>query len=214
MSRVVLVCALVLCGCLSAGCGGSSLQKVARQDSKESLGDPHPRITHTETVRIVDGEKEAVVQMQGHFTIVPHCPFVTAGSKSRCHMLHPRNVVLTFSLPNPEASHGYSTISASQISRIARARHARPLFGIFPDFVNEIVRCAIPRGSPPGGTIAGTCSTEALPYPRVRRAEFTEHWPQSRPTGSRNKAGWIVTFSRDGRVESIRVTGQPPQFRK
>src|SRR5436305_6935812 len=104
MSRVLFVGALVLCGCLSAGCGGSSLQKVARQDSKELLGDPHPRITHTETVRIVDGETEAVVQMQGHFTIVPHCPDLAAGSRATATRCTPRNVVLTFSLPNPEAS--------------------------------------------------------------------------------------------------------------
>ena len=213
MQRVGLF-VLVLCTCIVAGCGGTSLEQVAQRDSKELLGEPNPQILHTETARIVDGAREAVVQMHGRFTIIPSCPAVAAPSKSRCHTLHPRYVVLTFSLPNPRSSQGYSTTSASQIAAIARARSARPQFAIFPDFNAEVVRCAIPRGSPPGGTIGGTCVTYALPYKHVKRVEFIEHWPQSQPTGSRNKAGWIVTFSRDGRVQSIRVTGQPPQLWK
>jgi hypothetical protein len=214
MNRVVGVFAIGLGACLIAGCGGASLRQVAQQDSKELLGEPHPQVVRTETVRIVDGAREAVVQMHGHFTIIPNCPAVAAPAKSRCHTLHPRYVVLTFSLPNPKSSQGYSTTSASQIAAIARARRAQPQLAIFPDFTSEVVRCAIPRGSPPGGAIAGTCVTYALPYRHVKRVEFIEHWPQSQPSGSRNKAGWLVTFSRDGRVRSISVTGQPPQLWK
>jgi hypothetical protein len=212
--RVTGLLALVLCACLVAGCGGASLQQVARQDSKEQLGEPHPQIMRTETVRIVDGEREAVVQMHGHFTIVPHCPVLAHPSKSRCHTLHPRYVVLTLSLPNPKSSQGYSGTSRSQIAAIARARGAQPGLAIFPDFNAEVVRCAIPRGSPPGGSIDGTCVTYALPYKHAERVQLIEHWPESQPSGTRNKAGWIVTLSRDGRVRSISVMGQPPQLWK
>jgi hypothetical protein len=214
MHRLVSVLAIGLGACLVAGCGGASLQQVAQRDSKELLGEPHPQILHTETARIVDGADEAVVQMYGRFTIVPSCPAVAAPSKSRCHTLHPHYVVLTFSLPDPRSSQGYSTTSASQIAAIVRARAAQPQLALFPDFDAEVVRCAIPRGSPPGGTIAGTCVTYALPYEHVKRVEFLEHWPQSEPSGTRNKARWIVTFRRDGHVESIRVTGRPPQLWK
>jgi hypothetical protein len=214
MKCVVGVLAIVVGACLLAGCGGASLQKVAREDSEEQLGDPHPQILRTETVRIVNGAREAVVQMRGHFTIIPNCPVVRAPSKSRCHTLHPRYVVLTFSLPNPKSAQGYATTSASQIAAIARARNAQSQLAIFPDFDGEIVRCDIPRGSPAGGNIAGTCVTYALPSNHVKRVEFIEHWPQSQPSGSRNKAGWIVTVSRDGRVRSSTVIGQPPQLSK
>jgi hypothetical protein len=214
MNRIVCAFAIGLGACLIAGCGGTSLQQVARQDSKERLGEPHPQIVRTETVRIVDGEREAVVQMHGHFAIIPNCPFVADPAKNRCHTLHPRYVVLTFSLPNPKSSRGYSTTSASQIAAIARARRAQPQLAIFPDFNGEVVRCAIPRGSPPGGTIPGTCVTYALPYKHGKRVEFIEHWPQSQPSGSRNKAGWVVTLNRGGRVRSIRVISQPPQLWK
>lgn len=214
MQRVFGLFAIGLGACLIAGCGGASLGQVARQDSKELLGDPHPQVMRTETVRIVDGAREGVVQMRGHFTIIPNCPFVAAPSKNRCHTLHPRYVVLTFSLPDPKSSQGYSTTSASQIAAIARARRVQPQFAVFPDFNSEVVRCAIPRGSPPGGTIAGTCVTYALPYKHAMRVELIEHWPQSQPSGNRNKGGWIVTLGRDGRVRSVKVTGRPPQLWK
>lgn len=214
MNRVVGVFAIGLSACLISGCGGASLGQVARQDSKELLGDPHPEILRTETVRIVDGEREAVVQLHGHFTIIPSCPALASSSKNRCHTDHPRYVVLTFSLPDPKSSQGYATTSASQIAAIASARGAQPQLALFPDFNGEVVRCDIPRGGPPGGTIAGTCVTYALPYKHVRRVEFIEHWPQSQPTGSRNKAGWVVTLDPDGRVRATSVTGQPPQLWK
>jgi hypothetical protein len=214
MQRALGLLVLVGCAWLLAGCGGASIQQVAQRDSKELLGEPHPQILHTETARIVDGEQEAVVQMHGHFTIVPNCPEVRAPAKSRCHTLHPRYVVLTFSLPNTRSAQGYSTISLSQMKAIARARHAQRWLTLFPDFNGEIVRCAIPRGSPPGGTIPGTCVTYALPFHHVRRVEFIEHWPQSEPSGSRNKASWVVMLGRNGHVRSVRVTGQPPQLWK
>ncbi|HEY7422205.1 MAG TPA: hypothetical protein VH541_09350 [Gaiellaceae bacterium] len=214
MKRVIGLLAIGLGACVIAGCGGASLQQVARQDSKELLGEPHPQILRAETVRIVDGEREAVVQMHGRFTIIPNCPAVLAPAKSRCHTLHPRFVVLTFSLPDPKSSQGFATTSSSQIAAISRARRARSQLAIFPDFNGEPVRCALPRSSASSGTIAGTCVTYALPSNHVRRVEFVEHWPQSQPSGSRNKAGWIVTLSRDGRVRSVSVTGRPPQLRR
>ena len=154
MHRIVGLVAIALGASFLAGCGGASLQQIARQDSKELLGDPNPQILRTETVRIVDGEREAVAQLHGHFTIVPHCPMVNGPSKSRCHTMHPRYVVLTFGLP-PSSSQGYAPNSRSQIDAIARARSAQHQLAIFPDFNGEIVRCAIPRANLPGGTIDG-----------------------------------------------------------
>jgi hypothetical protein len=214
MNRAVGVIAIGLGVCLISGCGGASFAQVAQQNSQEFLAEPHPQILRTETVRIVDGSQEAVVQMRGHFTIVPNCPALIASAKNRCHALHPRYMVLTFSLPDPKSSQGYATTSASQIAAIRSARHARPQLALFPDFSGEIVRCAIPRGSPPGGSIAGTCLTLLLPRQHTTRVELIEHWPQSQPTGSRDRAGWTVTLNGDGSVRSIGVIGQPPQLWK
>lgn len=207
------VLVLALCACTAAGCG-SSLVQTANQESREFLGDPYPRFMNFEVERNVNGDREAVIPVQGHFTLHPSCPALAGSTASRCHTIHTRYAVLEFSLPDPNAASGFWTITATQIAAIAAARHANPVFSLFPDFTEEIVRCSIPRGSPPHGTIAGTCSTNTVGYRRVRRVELVEHWPLSERSGTRKKAGWAVTLDRDGGVRSIHVIGHPPQLWK
>ena len=204
---------LVLCAsaCVAAGCGSSYQQAISRESS-QFLGDPYPQVMNVELERNVNGDREAVIPVQGHFTLRPSCPAFAGSTAPRCRTGHTRYAVLEFSLPDPKAAGGFWTVSPSQVAAIAAARRASPLFSLFPDFTEEIVRCSIPRGGPGGGTISGTCSTNTVPYRRVRRVEFLEHWPLGHKSGSRNKAGWDVTLGRDGRVRSIRVVGQPPQL--
>ncbi len=229
MQRLFVAFSLAFCACMTAGCGGSSLHQVgdrlslqqdARDYSKEWLGDPHPGITHVETVRLAYGARAAVVEMAGHFTINPLCP-----GAGRCPIEHPRHVVLALSLLHPKNMLGEETTSVAQLATIARARHAQPALGIFPDFATEGVegvRCTIPRGTPPGGVVPGICLTQDEPYPHSQdspyrhptRVEFTERWPLTRRIHSRSEAVWIVTFNRSGHIQSIRVTGHPPQLRK
>ncbi|HJU37738.1 MAG TPA: hypothetical protein VJ716_10020 [Gaiellaceae bacterium] len=211
MRRFRAVLVLGLCACVAAGCG-SSLVQTADQQSRLFLGDPYPRFMSVEFVRNVNGDQEAVIPVQGHFTIRPDCPALVGGAAARCRTTHPRYAVLEFSLPDPKAGSGFWSISASQIAAIAAARRADPLFSLFPDFTGEIVRCSIPRGTPAHGTIAGTCSTNTVPFRHVRRVELVEHWPLSERSGTRNKAGWVVALGRDGGVRSIHVVGQPPQL--
>ena len=85
---------------------------------------------------------------------------------------------------------------------VARAWKARPAFRIFPDILGVLGRCEIPRAG--GGTVAGLC--EAKLYD-TRQVAFLEHWPLSRPPGSRNTAGWIVTLDRSARPISVERTG-------
>jgi hypothetical protein len=105
-------------------------------------------------------------------------------------------------------------MTASEVSAIARARQASPRFRIFPDAMGPNLRCAIPRGGtqlPSHRSLSGSCSTIAVPNNHVRRVEFIESWGGGI---SFTTAGWVVALSRDGRVKSIRVTGQPPQLWK
>ena len=90
-----------LCACAAAGCGGSSIEQAARQEAKELLGDPHARVVRVETVQIVNGTREAIVPMQGHFTVHPDCPAAVGGKASRCHTIHSRYAVLDFNPWNP-----------------------------------------------------------------------------------------------------------------
>ena len=211
MHRALALLALGLCASVAAGCGASYEQAISRESS-EFLGDPYPAVMNVEVVRNVNGDREAVIPVHGQFTLRPDCPAAVGSPVPHCHTAHTRYAVLVFSLPDPKAAGGFWTVSASQVAAIAAARQASPLFAFFPDFTEEIVRCAIPRGNSPGGTIAGTCSTNTVPYKNARRVEFVEHWPLSHPSGSRTKAGWDVTIGRDGSVRSIHVIGHPPQL--
>jgi hypothetical protein len=185
MHGLVAVLVLVSCACAAAGCGGSSIKQVARREGRELLGDPHARVVRIETVRILNGTREAVVPMQGHFTIHPDCPVVVGKNASRCHTIHSRYAVLDFSLSSPEGSRGYWIPGAGQQSAITRARAARPLFGMFPDFLNYTIRCDIPRGGSSSGSIDGSCSTSTERSGHLTRVRFIEHWPRaSRPDGS------------------------------
>ena len=213
MRPVLAVLVLGLCTCVAAGCG-SSLVSTADQESRMFLGDPYPRFMNFEVERNVNGDREAVIPVQGHFTLHPSCPAPVGSTTPRCHTIHTRYAVLEFSLPDPKAGGGFWTVSASQIAAIATARQANPLFSVFPDFTEEIVRCSIPRGDPPHGTVARTCSTNTVGYRRVRRVELVEHWPLGERSGTRNKAGWVVALGRGGGVRSIHVIGQPPQLWK
>jgi hypothetical protein len=62
-----------------------------------------------------------------------------------------------------------------------------------------------------GGTVAGLCEAK-LDGPR--QVAFLEHWPLSKPHGSRNTSGWIVTLDRSAHAVSVHGIGStPPQAR-
>jgi hypothetical protein len=218
MHRLVGLLLALSCACAAAGCGGSSIKQAARQEAKELLGDPHARVVRVETVQIVNGTREAIVPMQGHFTVHPDCPAAAGGKASRCHTIHSHYAVLDFNLSNPKRSQGYWIPGPFQVASITRARSARPLFGIFPDFLNDTIRCDIPRGGSSSGTVEGTCSTSTDISGHTIRVRFIERWPRAgRPDGSwpayEKSGGWIVTLTRAGHVQSIHTTGHlPPQL--
>lgn len=215
----VLACVLLPIGAALAGCGGG-YQAAVRQESKQLLGDGHPKILRIETVRDVGGNRQVVATLQGHFKLPPAHG---CGLVGPCRPSSPIHYAwLSFSQPKDMT--GIQTTSASQLAAIDAAKSAKPIFSIFPDFINPAIRCTIPRGNA-SGTIAGGCvtlfSTGSIgPSAHVRQIKFRErwpfvktrdgHWPRGEKTG-----GWIVTLNRNGRVHSIRVFGDlPPQLWK
>ena len=215
----VLACALVLIAAASAGCGGGT-QAAVRQETKQLLGNGHPKILRIDTVRDVGGNRQVVATVEGDFKF-PQAH--GCGLVGPCRPSPPIHYAwLSFSQPKDMT--GIQTTSASQIAAIDNARSAKPMFSIFPAFTNPAIRCAIPRGHS-SGTIAGACitlfSTGALgPRSHVKSIEFRErwpfvatrdgHWPHNEKTG-----GWIVTLDRNEHVQSIRTTGAlPPQLWK
>ena len=208
----VLASALVLTGAVLAGCGGG-VQKTVREESKQLLGDGHPKILRVETVRDVGGNRQVVATLEGHFKLPPGC-----NPAGLCHPTPPiRYAWLSFSVPKDMT--GIQTTSAAQLAAINNARSAKSVFSIFPDFTNPAIRCAIPRGRS-GKTIAGGCVMLFEKTKGITRISFRErwpfvktrdgHWPHNEKTG-----GWIVTLDRNEHVQSIRAFGDvPPQLWK
>lgn len=216
MSRAVGLVALLVCVCLVAGCGGSSLQRTALDYASQfTVGRPHPTSVRTEYVQDVGGMREAVVFLHGHFRLRRECQNPVAP----CPKGSPRasTIMIDMSLPDPKASWGFATQSPSQVAALAAAKNASPLFTIFADFTNPAIRCAIPRGNA-SATIAGACVT--LFEPGSGEIKFRERWPFAKTRDGHwrrgeKTGGWIVAIGRNGRVHSVRVFGDlPPQLWK
>jgi hypothetical protein len=213
----VLACWLVVVGAASVGCSGGARQEVFRE-SKQYLGNAHPKILRIETVRDVGGNRLVVATLEGHFEFLR----LSCGL-GPCRPSPPVSYAwLSFS--QPKGMSGVGTTSAPQLAAIRNARSAKSMFSIFPDFTNPAIRCAIPRGNG-SRTIPGACITlfntgATGSTAHVRSITFRErwpfvptrdgHWPRGEKTG-----GWIVTLDRNEHVQSIRLTGAlPPQLWK
>jgi hypothetical protein len=213
VERLVRVLALSVYVGLAAGCGGSSLQAIGHKQAKD-YGASHAAITRVERVQVVGGGKPpwAIILMKSRSPFRLGCSSEPFNSRHIGALgflaCHPRYAAFGVKPGSHTAQISWG-LSSSQIAAIARARRARRSFRIFPDLTSVNVRCSIPRGGPPGGTVTGTCTTGARPPNHVRRVEFMEIWPPNW-----TPAGWVVTLSRSGRVQSIRVIGQPPQLTK
>ena len=110
--------ALSLLAVLAAGCGGAPLQSLAQLQAK-FLGDSHARVVRMETFRLVNGDRDFVAQMRGHFTIVPSCPVPAGHHRSGCHPFHTRYAVIEFG----KAGYGFRTSTTSGLA--ARSRPGR-----------------------------------------------------------------------------------------
>lgn len=212
MQRVIGPTALVVCACLVAGCGGSSLEAKARK----VVGDPHATVVSTETVRALDGEPVTLVVMKPSGSTGLGC--LDAGINS------PSDQTVTNSLvPGcPRSSDAYAElwgtkladygdigISRFQVAAIAKARSLSPRFQKFPSVNQLTVRCAIPPSETHRATLPGACATVALPFGKpVACVAFIEAW---RPTAESKLStrGWVITFGRNGHVESTRAIVHP-----
>jgi hypothetical protein len=237
MRRIVGVLALLLCGCLAAGCGGSHVRLtavhfhhyvqppmwltriVAREDRLLNDKDPHGGISYT-----LSKQKDVVV-MFGEFTTPPPAACTT----SYCPVpvrLHGTSLRLVIS---PRTHHLVSATLSQRIENdqaVAIARRSSRVLRIFPALPGR-ASCSIPRGGTHLAstgpktkanptTLRGRCKMQYVsspPYPRgAIRVRFGERW---RLGGHMHRAAWIVTVRyRDGRVQSTQVIGQPPQLWK
>ena len=197
MQRGVGPLVLVVCACLVAGCGGSSLAAKARK----VVGDPHATVVSTQTVQELNGAQLAVVVLKPGGSQGLGC--VGFGVAYRCPHSQDGYVRLD---AKTHADGGDLGISKFQVAAIARARAASPRFQMFP-IVNQLtVRCSIPHAG-----AAGMCATLAEPFGKpVRCVVFTEGWRSSADSMLRTRA-WTVPFSRDGHVRSTVRTAHPPQ---
>jgi hypothetical protein len=109
------------------------------------------------------------------------------------------------------AEYGDVGISRFQVAAIAKARSLSPRFQKFPAVNQLTVRCAIPPRGNQGGSLPGMCATIAEPFGKpVRCVAFSEAW-RPRPGSTLSTDGWVVTFDRDGHVQSTWMTTHPPQ---
>lgn len=227
MKRSVAVCVLVLCACLVAGCGGSQVRLTAshhgflsrpplwltRIAGREDrfLNDRSPGGSTSYTL----SKQKDVVEMFGEFTTPPPgaCTTSYCPSPFRLHGTSLRLVI------SPRT---HRIVSATLSRRIAGtqapaiARRSSRFLRIFPARPGQ-ASCSIRRGGTQlrRTTLPGRCTTAFITYPYSRktvRVRFGEQW---RLGGRLQRAAWIVTVRRrDGRVQSTKVSGQPPQLWK
>ncbi len=212
----VVVLGLALGVAAAYGTGGSSLRAQAHHWAKY-FGDARAVIVRIETVSIEGGARPghrrwAMIRMKGRHAFRVGCPSSRPGPQGECgaHYLE-----LGVDLATHEVGL-YWGLTSSEVQAIGRARHANRWLRIFPDSPSLNLRCAIPRGGSYRGpirTLAGTCSTVANPSNHVRRVAFHEDF-RITPASKLTEASWIVTLNRRGRVQSVRVQGQPPQLWK
>lgn len=200
---------------VAAASGGSSLQAIAHREATY-FGDPHATITRIERVRIFGARpghaRWAMIRLRSRQAFRVGCPRPEPALPGPCDA-HYLEVGVDLTDPGKRM---YWGLTASEVSAIARARHASRWLRIFPDTTALYLRCAIPRGGtrlPPDRPLRGTCSTVAEPSDHVRRVEFVQTF-RIGPSSKLSEADWIVTLRRDGRVRSIHVKGRPPQLWK
>ena len=183
------------------GCGATTATSAALRAARDS-GGAQPHAVRAERWQISNGDAVDAVLVQARFCGTNN-GFTAPKINGRCV---PSDVY--FAIP-PGATGGPSTFFGHGEVRMADEAHkARPVFRIFPDIPDLLVRCKIPRGG--GGTLAGLCEVK-LAAPR--EVDFLEHWPLSKPAGHRNTGGWVVTLDRSARVVGVHRTGStPPQF--
>jgi hypothetical protein len=208
--------ALLLC-LVAAGCGATGWQSSAAQLGR-IWGDPHPTIVRMESVQLATGTQAEVMQLRGHFSFRPSCfavKFPGRHHRPRCPgVVHLDTVVGAVDAHDHKLIEAGNDNTAAELAAFARARDARPMFRIFPEFSDPLVQCAIPGYG--GRTITGTCTTRvARGSPKTGAVDvaLVEHWPLTRSSNRPYSGGWIVAVSRSGRILSVRRTGDlPPQL--
>jgi len=231
MRRIVGVLALLFCGCLAAGCGGSQV-RVSAQLSAVRPGLYRPPLWLTRIVAREDrlfkdrdghggtsytfSKQKDVVVMFGRFTKPPakscatgYCPTpVRLHGTSLRLVISPRTHRLLSATLSPRIENDQAVAIARRSSRFLR---------IFPALPGR-ASCSIREGglSLTPIPLHGLCKTQYVsspPYPRGGiRVRFGERW---RLDGHMHRAAWIVTVRyRDGRVQRTQVIGQPPQLWK
>lgn len=200
MRRPLPAALLVATGLGVVGCGATTPASVALHQARDS-GGTQTRAVREEHWRLANGDAVDVVLVRARFCGTTN-GFTAPKINGRCV---PQEVAFA---TRPGAKAGFADFLAHGDAQLAAAAwKARPVFRVFPDIPNLLVRCKIPRAG--GGTVAGLCEAKLSGSHGIA---FLEHWPLSKPQGRRHTAGWVVTLDRSGRAVSVHSTGStPPQ---
>jgi hypothetical protein len=172
-----------------------------------------PAASNPRIVRIVDlppdgdGVRYALVVIRADSEFHIGCDNVRGTHHGRCDA-HYAVVAVALNEGNYVAWPGMAFkhgLTGAQLAAIARARHANRQFRRFTNIPNWQFPCAIPRRDAPGGTVAGSCTTEASPANHVGAVTFEQNWKQN---GLYNYDRWIVRFDHKRRVRSITHHGK------
>jgi hypothetical protein len=204
--------ALVLTA-VAAGCGGTSATQAALHAAHD-FGGASPSVTRLERVRLANGDPMDVALVRARFC-------ATAGEDgasipSPNGACGPNYAWFTLT-PDKHQAHASAFLEHGGVQAVAEARKSVSVLRTFSDIPGLLARCRIPRGGPRDGAIAGLCQSDDLGalHNGGRRVEFLEHWPLSKPHGSRSTAGWIVTLDPQGAIRKVQRTGQTaPQLRR
>jgi hypothetical protein len=203
LRALTVTAALVTAAGMAAGCGSADWQASADKIGRD-WGDSHPTIVRQQSVRLLSGTDAVIMELRGHFK----------GTPSFGPVVHLNTVVGAVDAHNLSPIESGNENTAPELAAFARARDARPMFRIFPEFSSPLVQCSIPSFG--GHTVKGTCTTRV----EGRRTEtgpirvaLLEHWPIDGDSFRPYSGGWIVTVAPSGRILSVRRTGDlPPQL--
>jgi hypothetical protein len=197
---------------VAAGCGGTTSTSKRALEMAAASGGSDPSVARLERVQVPNGEPMDVVLVRARYCAAGGNGVTISSPGGGCG---PNYAWFQVS-PDTHLLGASAFLVHGAVQAFADARRSVPVLRTFSAFPGLLARCKIPRGGALGPPVAGLCQSKDLGRLRNgdRRLEFLEHWPLSKPHGSRHTGGWIVILDRNG-VRSVHTTGRtPPQLRR
>src|SRR5947209_2820797 len=124
--------ALVSAAGMAAGCGSAGLQASADRIGR-AWGDFHPTIVRQQVVPLATGTEAEIMQLRGRFRFSPTC--VPGSRRGTCpSVVHLDTIIGAVNAHNHQLIESGNDNTAAELAAFARARGARAMFRIFPEF--------------------------------------------------------------------------------